>query len=154
MKPLFKSDGIKGTGVYSNLDIEVGEKIIDFSGPLINRGDLPRINLNEKEYYLQIGTDLFLGPSGLIDDYFNHSCYPNATVIINGTQCYLSAYRHIPAGQEIEFDYAITQENFPYVMDCMCGSPICRGEISDFSRLPAELKKRYADLNLVPDYIK
>ena len=152
MLPLFKRTTITGAGVYCDRDIQPGEKIADFTGQLIARTALPNPYPAEKDYHLQIGPDLFLGPSGLVDDFFNHSCDPNAAVIINGNSARLTALKLIAAGEEIVFDYAVTQRNFPCVITCACSSPSCRSTISNFADLPGELKRHYLELDIVPDY--
>ena len=42
-----------------------------------------------------------MGPSGEVDDFFNHSCDPNAGLKITATKAVLVAIKDIPPGQEI-----------------------------------------------------
>ena len=60
-------------------------------------------------------------------DYFNHSCSPNAGL---SGQTVLVALQPIAAGEEVCFDYAMT-DGSPYdEFRCTCGSPHCRGQIT------------------------
>lgn len=63
-----------GTGVFTLIDIPANVPIIEFTGNLI-----PKDKLTDDQAYwgLQVGAERFIGPSGAIDDYVNHSCDPN-----------------------------------------------------------------------------
>ena len=142
-----------GTGVFAAYDISAGEEILTFSGPLVRTKDLPTPYGPRNDYFLQIGEDLFLGPSGDVDDYVNHSCAPNAGVVVAGNSILLIATCHIRAGGEIFFDYSSTMDNSSWQMECACGSSLCRGMIGDFLDLSTELQEKYVRLGIVPEYI-
>ena len=89
---------------------------------------------------LQIGPDLYLGGSGGLDDCVNHSCQPNAGMIIKGTEVNLIAITDIPAGSEIFFDYSTTMDEDDFEFDCLCGAPLCRGRVRDFKHLSPALR--------------
>ena len=145
--------GRHGTGVFAACDIATGEEILTFSGPLVRAEDLPKPYGAGNDYFLQIGEDLFLGPSGDADDYVNHSCAPNAGVVVAPDSIRLVAICPIRAGDEVFFDYSVTMANFPWQMECMCGSSLCRGKVGDFLDLPAELQEKYVRLRIVPEYV-
>ena len=153
MKKLILQECPNGVGVFAGEKISAGEEILTFLGPLIERRDMPEIHSQDEDYYLQVGDDLFLGPSGWIDDYINHSCDPNSGVIIEGQISNLVAIQNISRGDEIRFDYSTTMYRPILVMKCWCGSPLCRGEVVDFIYLPAETQARYIALGVVPEYI-
>ena len=77
-------------------------------------------------------------------DCLNHSCEPNAG--IRG-QIFLDAMREIAPDEEITFDYAMVlfgAEGIPpYELECHCGSPNCRGRVTDSDWLLPELQQRY-----------
>lgn len=81
---------------------------------------------------------------GYDEDYFNHSCTPNAG--IKG-QIVLVAMRDIRADEEVCFDYAMCLYPTPgaprYEMRCNCGAKNCRGVITDDDWQIPELQKRY-----------
>ena len=94
-----------GKGAFTLNNTFPGEKLIQFRGQIINRFQLPNPYMNDNDYSLQIGNELFLGPSGKVDDYVNHSCQPNCAINIsnNGNLVRLVAITHIEAGQEVFF---------------------------------------------------
>jgi len=153
MKKLILQECSNGVGVFAGERISLGEEILTFMGPLIDRRDMPEVHSQDEDYYLQVDDDLFLGPSGWIDDYINHSCNPNSGVIIEGQVSKLVAIQNISRGDEIRFDYSTTMYRPILVMKCWCGSPLCRGEVVDFIYLPAEIQARYIEQGVVPEYI-
>jgi len=153
MKKLILQECPNGVGVFAGEGISAGEEILTFLGPLIERRDMPEIHSQNEDYYLQVGDDLFLGPSGWIDDYINHSCDPNSGVVIEGHVSKLVAVQNIRRGDEIRFDYSTTMYRPILVMKCWCGSPLCRGEVVDFIYLPEEIQAKYIALGVVPEYI-
>lgn len=102
---------------------------------------------------LQIGPDLYIGASGEADDCVNHSCEPNAAVRIDGTTATLWAVRDIAAGEEISFDYSTILDEDDFTMECLCGTPSCRGTIGDGKDLPEPVWQRYKALGMLPDYM-
>jgi hypothetical protein len=142
-----------GRGVFAGEKIFAGEEILTFLGPLIKRKDMPVIPSQDEDYYLQVEDDVFLGPSGEIDDYINPSCDPNSGVVIDGETSKLVAIQTIGRGEEIRFDYSTTMYKPVLVMKCSCGSPICRGKVVDFIYLPEEIQAKYIALGVVPEYI-
>jgi SET domain-containing protein len=142
-----------GRGVFALCDMAVGEEILVFSGPLVNKEVLPVPHTPENDYYLQIDDGLFLGPSGELDDYVNHSCEPNSGIVVAGVEVRLVAIRPIAAGEQVCFDYSTAMDDYPWEMACRCGAHSCRGAIGDFVRLPMELQERYVTRGVVPTYI-
>jgi SET domain-containing protein len=128
MRVYIKSSEQHGKGVFAGEPIRGGEVILTFRGPLRTRSVL-----QQDEYHLQIGEDLYLGASGDADDYINHSCSPNAGFRDGFT---LVAQRDISPDEEITWDYstAIDEGDFPG-FDCCCGAPVCRGKVHSFRHL-------------------
>lgn len=153
MKRLMLQECPNGRGVFAGERIFAGEEILTFLGPLIRRRDMPPIHSQDEDYYLQVDDNLFLGPSGEIDDYINHSCDPNSGVLFEGETSKLVAIQTIRRGEEIRFDYSTTMYKPVLVMKCSCGSPICRGKVVDFIFLPEEIQAKYIALGIVPEYI-
>jgi uncharacterized protein len=72
--------------------------------------------------------------------YGNHSCDPNLW--------WVSAYElatriDIAAGQELTNDYATSSGEPDFVMECLCGSPLCRGVVTGDDWHRQELRERY-----------
>ena len=142
-----------GLGVFANKDFKKGEKIIDFRGNFYTGEELPTPYDEFEDHYLQIGDNLYMGPSGDIDDFFNHSCDPNSGLKINSKKVFLIAIKDIKKGDEITWDYSTTIDEDDWEMDCNCGSKNCRRRIRDFKYLPKNIQKKYLDLKIVPKYI-
>ena len=139
--------GVAGRGVFAGEVIPAHTKFLRFTGPLLRYEQTTPQTLA-----LQIGPDLYLGASGSFDDCVNHSCEPNAGLVIVGTTVDLMALRDIQSGEEIYFDYSTTMDEDDFEMDCHCGTPSCRKRVRDFKHLPAELKRKYSELGVVPKY--
>lgn len=78
--------------------------------------------------------DVYNPPSSFL---INHSCNPNLGV---GND--MVAVRDIEAGEELTYDYAMTDSG-NYNMICECGSANCRGMIKGADWMIPELQKRY-----------
>ena len=153
MKKLEKRKCDHGWGVFSKEAVKVGDEILKFIGPFVDITELPKPYTAENDYYLQIAEDLFMGPSGGIDDYVNHCCEPNSGIKFGLDGVKLVAIAPIAAGCQITFDYSTTMHNFDYEMKCACGSSKCRRRVKNFIELPEEIRTKYINLGIVPDYI-
>ena len=142
-----------GRAVLAVAPFRVGNQIIEFKGPCIPRSRLPDAAAGTPDHFMQIGPDLYLGPSGDLDDLINHSCDPNAGLRFRGLRIDLVAIRDIDRGEEITWDYSTTLFNNPWTMRCECRSPVCRQEIGEFSQLPQWLQRRYQALDIIPPYL-
>lgn len=145
---LIIKSGRHGKGVFAAKPIAAGQPILPFTGPLLKYAQT-----THQTYALQIAPDTYIGASGNADDYVNHSCEPNAGMIIRGTDVTLVAIRDIAAGEEIFFDYSTTLDEDDFEFDCACGSTACRGRIRDGKHLPEAIWQRYLALGILPDYV-
>ncbi len=64
----------------------------------------------------------------------NHSCEPNARIV---DLVRVVAGRDIKAGEEVTIDYALTEEDPFWSMDCRCNARGCRGTIKASMRFGA-----------------
>lgn len=142
-----------GKGVFADRFFKKGETIFVFGGDFFKHNELPKPYNEIDDHYMQIDKDLYIGPSGSYDDFFNHSCDPNSGIVINGKNVKLIAIKDIEQGEEIAWDYSTTMDEGDWEMECKCGSQNCRGKIRDFKYLPDEVKKKYKDLGIVASYI-
>ncbi len=152
-KKLILNDCPYGKGVFAAEDIDAGEEVLQFGGPIVGVEELPRPYTAQNDYYLQIGASTFLGPSGNLDDYVNHSCTANTVVIFDSGGIKLIADAFIPAGSQITFDYSTTMDNFWWEMECTCGSKNCRRKVQNFVDLTEQLQSKYIKMGVVPEYI-
>jgi uncharacterized protein len=123
--------------------VPAGEVIAVWGGAIVGKAELAALPPQYREHTVQVEEGLFLASLVPDDaaDYVNHSCDPNAGL---SGQIVLVAMRAIAPGEEITFDYAMT-DGEPYdEFACACGKPSCRNRVSGEDwRLP-QLWERYA----------
>lgn len=131
-----------GNGIFALETILKDELIAVFGGSVYPWEAFNTLPERERSLSLQVEVNLFLVPEHIDSgDYVNHCCDPNAGLL---GQIALVAMRQIEPGEEVCFDYAMS-DSTPYdEFECECGSPHCRGRVtgSDW-RIPA-LQERYA----------
>ena len=122
--------------------IPAGTSIATFGGTALTRSALSEYDGERRSRSMQVDVNLiFLGPLNREPgDSINHSCEPNcgmrnATTIV--------AMRDIAAGEELTFDYAMSDASDYDEFDCNCGTSLCRGRVrADDWRLDT-LRHRY-----------
>ena len=140
--------GIDRKGVFALEPIKKDEIISVWGGFIITQDDFDRLSKKEfkdiENYATKVADDFYLVSSkkgGLEDDdFFNHSCEPNAG--IKG-HLLMSATRGIAKGEEITYDYAMTDADFDYSFKCICQSKGCRKIITTRDWRKPNLQKRY-----------
>jgi hypothetical protein len=153
LKQLEVHASANGKGVFSIEDIQPNEMILQFGGPIFSGAEIPYLAEPENDYFLQIDEDFYLGPSGELDDYINHSCDPNAGLVFGDGLLGLKAIRMIPARSEVTYDCSTSMDGFWGEMTCNCGASICRQKIINFLELPERIQQHYIELNVVPEYL-
>lgn len=143
-----------GKSVFAAREFKKNDVITQFTGPILEKKRLPRQYEGERDRFVQIGVEEFMGPSGEIDDLINHSCEPNAGLKFGESGPLLVALEKIEVGEEITWDYSTTMYKNTWRMICGCRKPSCRKVIGDFTLLPASLQRRYLRLNVIPNYLK
>ncbi|WKZ38104.1 MAG: SET domain-containing protein [Anaerolineales bacterium] len=131
-----------GNGIYALKPIKKGELVAVFGGVVYEWDAFIHLPDRERSLCIQVEDRHFLVPRPIGEgDYVNHSCNPNAGL---SGQIGLVAMRDIKTGEEVCFDYAMS-DTMPYdEFECGCGQPICRGRISGNDWQKPELQKRYA----------
>ena len=142
-----------GKGVFATIQIPANVAIMEMAGPVLLDREFPANA--DVDNYLQIGPNTFLGLSGGIDDYLNHSCDPNCYLNVVGNRAILHSLYVIPAGGQLTIDYATTSTDTleTWKMDCKCGSFKCRKVISGIDTKDAETRQKYESKNMLPLYI-
>jgi SET domain-containing protein len=130
-----------GRGLFAAEFIKKDEWIAEWSGEPVYEIELSKFPADRHSNCVQIGPDTYLVPTTLTDgDFVNHSCEPNSGVQDLAT---LVALRDIMPGEEITYDYAMTDTSAYDEFTCLCGTPSCRHQITGNDwRLP-ELRRRY-----------
>ena len=119
-----------GMGVYATSDIKAGTLLIVWGGTLVRSEELR--NMSDTEWMhsvVQVDEELYLATMGekMHTDCINHSCDPNAG--LSGS-VQLVALRSIRSGEEVCYDYAMT-DGRPYCgFLCTCGIHGCRRTIT------------------------
>lgn len=131
----------KGWGVFAKAPIAKDELIITWGGNIIHESLFDALSRDEQRLCVQVDEGLFMVPSVVgPGDYINHSCEPNAG--IRG-QISVVAMREISVGEELSFDYAMTDGDSYDEFECQCGASTCRKNVigNDWKR--PELIARY-----------
>jgi uncharacterized protein len=132
-----------GMGVFAIEPVAGGEILAMWGGRIVPVQEIYQFNEQQRHYVIQVEEGLFLTPSDPTEaaEYVNHSCDPSAG--LNG-QIALVALRDIASGEEICFDYAMSESHSLFEFECRCGSPRCRGWLRADDWLDPELQRRYA----------
>jgi hypothetical protein len=131
-----------GHGIFALTPITKSEVIAVFGGAVYQWNDFLTISERERSLSIQVQENLFLVPQNIgSGDYVNHSCNPNAGL---SGQIVLVAMRDIEPGEEVCFDYAMSDATSYDEFNCECGSPNCRSRISGDDWRNPVLQERYA----------
>jgi uncharacterized protein len=134
-------DGKGGRTLVVREPIEAGELVVVWGGEVVHASRLNTLTPAERLLTIQVEEDLYLvSARDGAADWVNHSCDPNCG--LRG-QIALVALRRLEPGEEICFDYAMS-DGTPYdEFDCGCGAKHCRGRITGEDWRRPELWKRY-----------
>lgn len=152
-KPYLKLQPTKmGQGVFTSIKIPVGVPVVEVTGEVYAEDKLPDPN---HPALLQVNHNTFIGPSGDVDDYINHSCDPNCRVHIVGNRAILYSLYDIPANSEITFDYSTNSTDTldKWQMNCQCGKFNCRKIISGLQYVNSSIVEDYKKRGMIPLFI-
>ena len=146
LKTQVRESKIHGRGLFATTDIAKNEIVAVKGGHIISREELREITPRLGPVEIQIDDHLFIAPvteeereSSML--YSNHSC--DANIGIRGEITFV-AMRDIRAGEELTHDWAMTDDDDDYAVECKCGAPNCRGRLTGKDWQRPELQKRYA----------
>jgi SET domain-containing protein len=131
-----------GYGVFAREPIEKDELLSVWGGEVLTEEQLALEPVERQTHGIQVEEKVYLLPlvQGDPGDYFNHSCDPNAG--LSGQIC-LIAMREIAAGEEICFDYAMSDSSDYDEFECHCGAASCRRRVTGNDWKLPELHERY-----------
>ena len=134
--------GSKGVGIFAVEPIPAGTTVAGFGGHVVDRTELHGLDEDVRIHALQIDDDLFLASLPPFDDadYVNHSCEPNCGIV---GSVLLVTMRDVVAGEELCFDYAMTDIDDYDEFACACGTASCRWIVSGADWKDPELRDRY-----------
>lgn len=130
-------------GVFAKEHVSAGELISVWSGEIVTYEQWLELPPEIQPHTVQVEENLYLASLAPDEppDFINHSCDPNAGVV---GQLVLEAMRDIEPGEEVCFDYAMT-DGTPYdEFECRCESSICRKWVTGNDWRRPELWERYA----------
>lgn len=139
---------IQGKGLFTKKAIKKGELAF------ILRGKRKRkINKTKKDVFAHpdwVGFNQFWWTDPYVPFRFlNHSCNPN--VGFKGSVSFF-ALRNIKPGEELTFDYSISEAEPRWFLDCSCGDKKCRKQITSIQFLPKATFQNY--LPYIPTEMK
>ncbi len=135
---IIRSSSIHAAGCYTTTPITKGTRVVEYTGPLIDKDEADLRYENKPITYL-----FAIGDGAQVIDghgtamFINHSCDANCeTEEIDG-RIWITAIRDITAGEELCYDYCL-YDGDDDECPCTCGAKKCRGTM--FS--PEELARR------------
>jgi hypothetical protein len=131
-----------GMGVFAHAPISAGEKLVIWGGVIVTAEQLRQLPNINQIHSIQVEEDLYLASEIPDDnaDYINHSCDPNAG--LQG-EIVLVARRNIESGEEICFDYAMSDGSLYDEFVCKCRTMYCRGHVTCNDWIRSDLQARY-----------
>ncbi len=132
-----------GFGVFSVEALLTDEVVAVWGGYIVTAEQLGTLPHETQQHSAQIEEGLYSATIGEPEtaDFVNHSCDPNLG--LRG-QITLVALRDIQPGEEVCFDYAMTDSTSYDEFECHCGSPDCRKVVTGNDWKRPELWAKYA----------
>jgi SET domain-containing protein len=151
MRKYFVGDSkINGQGVFAAKDLQKGEIIFILKGKRRHMVEKTKGQVQKNQNMVGIGNNTWIDPR-VPASHINHSCRPN--VGIRGTLLFV-AMRHIRRGEELCFDYSISEEEPRWRLEhpCACQAPKCRRIIRSIQSLSEDVYQSY--LPFIPHYFQ
>ena len=134
----------KGSGSFAISKISKGEIVASFGGNVINQNGLTNYSPDRVGRSLQLNNDQYLlsGDVPEAGDMINHSCEPNCGMA--GTSR-VQALMDIDVGEELSFDYAMSDSSQYDEFTCACGKDKCRAKITGMDWQKRDLQAKYSN---------
>ena len=137
-----RRSGVHGQGVFANVPLKAGERLIQYTGEIITWDEAQRRHPHDPAdpnhtFYFHIDDGRVIDAlyGGNSSRWINHSCAPNceAEETVDG-RVFIRALRDIAAGEELFYDYGlVVDERYTPKLKaeyaCHCGAPGCRGTL-------------------------
>jgi hypothetical protein len=132
-----------GYGVFATQPIMPGELLVVWGGDVMTGEQLDDLAPPVRRHSIQIEDNLYLVPHQLPEpgDFINHCCDPNAGL---SGQIGLVSLRKVGVGEEVCYDYAMSDASAYDEFECGCGAACCRGRVTGGDWALPELQIRYA----------
>jgi hypothetical protein len=139
---IVRSSLIHAAGCYTTTTIAKGTRVVEYTGPLIDKEEADRRYEHKPITYLfGIGDGSKVIDGHGIAMFINHSCDANCETEEVEGRVWIMAIRDIAAGEELCYDYCLydgDEEEAP----CNCGAKKCRGSM--YSAEELRRRKRLA----------
>ena len=125
-----RASAIDGQGVFAAEAVRKRLKIGEIRGESISVAEARiRATRSERIMIVELSAKKAIDFSRSSDPmrYTNHSCQPNAQLVIRNGRVEFYALRDIAPGAEITVDYGETHHDGK--LPCRCGAPGCRGAL-------------------------
>ena len=134
----------KGSGSFVVFKISKGEMVASFGGNVIDQSELAKYSTDRVSRSLQLNKDTYLlsGDIPEAGDMINHSCEPNCGMA--GTSS-VQALSDIEVGEELSFDYAMSDSSQYDEFNCACGKDKCREKITGMDWQKKDLQAKYSN---------
>ncbi len=133
--------GISGAGSFAVEPICEGEVLAAFGGWVADADRFSQLDLETQGISIQIDERLYLvSPEATDGDRINHSCAPNGGMRGGAV---VVAMRDIGVGEELSFDYAMSDGSDYDEFECGCGTALCRGKVTGRDWMEPDLQRRY-----------
>jgi SET domain-containing protein len=127
-----------GRAVFALNPLRKGEIVAVFDGEIYD-DDFDDWNDDLYNHAIQFDKAMWRDSKG-IARWINHSCDPNCGI---KDLFKVVAMRAIAPGEEITWDYEMTEKNPHWRMKCRCGSPLCRKVIGSYANMPRKTRLKY-----------
>jgi len=143
-----KESKIQGKGIFATKNYKKGDFVVKLTGKKIKWKYNEKKDRDHCANWFGIGKDLWIDPDFPLAR-INHSCNPN--IGIKGVIMFY-ALRYIKKGEELTFDYSISEEESDWIMKCKCGAKNCRGKMTSIQFLSDKTFINY--LPYIPRYFQ
>jgi uncharacterized protein len=128
-RPYYVGRAYTGLGLFATRVIKRAGYIATYRGPILTTEEAERRERQGAKYMFELTKKLTIdgSPRWNVARYMNHSCWPNAKVVINTKEKKITfvALRDIQPGEEITYNYG--KEYYEYFLaigGCLCAG--CR----------------------------
>lgn len=139
---------ISGKGVFTKKPFKKGETIFILKGKIKRWFVKDKSTAQVGPNWIGLSKNIWIDPVEIYQ-YLNHSCNPNLG--IKGSVTFV-ALRNIKKGEELTFDYSITEDESFWEFKCNCKSKKCRKILHSIQFLPKPVFNRY--LPYIPSYFQ
>jgi SET domain-containing protein len=125
---IIRSSPIHRQGCYTTTPIRKGTRIVEYTGERISNPEADRrYDGCEITYLFGLSSGKRVIDGNGIAALINHSCDPNCEAAEIRGRVWITAIRHIRAGEELTYDYNLYDGDGDVL--CRCGSRNCRGSL-------------------------